>query len=137
MKFSGKNALILILICILIIFVFVLSFKAVNKRANETQYLSAISWLNAEINEKLNSFYQIKGYYPENSSLLEIDFPGDNATPEMLNRFEYSKNDKSYTLLCTFEYDGDIYEYKRKGLNGEVVFVETKVNGVIVQTHNK
>ena len=57
--------------------------KRVHQKSAEISYYSAICWLDAALGESLDKYYEAYNHYPEKLSELKIDFPGDNAQPEM------------------------------------------------------
>ena len=102
----------------------VLAIRLFNKSAEEIAYYSGVSWLRTSILAELDGAYAKIGEYPERLEDLEIDFPGDNATPEMLKHFTYTTDGKSFKLRV--DMNDHIYEYY--GQEGESVVKEKIIN---------
>jgi len=87
-----------------------------------------MSWLNAAISEELAEYYDTHGHYPDKLTDLTIPFPGDNAKPEMLEKFEYSTDGTSYEMICNIDWiDREIY--KEHAHAGKIIFVEHYIDG--------
>jgi len=102
-------------------------------KARQISYMSAVSWLQVAILEELNSFYVKHGKYPRTLRDLNIPFPGDNATPDMLKLFTYTPDVNSFKLvLQTNAEKGYCYEYV--GRSGKLVRFNEYVRHKLVKS---
>ena len=108
--------------------------KWVKADATETKFNSAMSWLDVALGEALADYYKAHNHYPEKLSELTIDFPGDNAKPEMLDEFKYSSDGKRYEVTWVMKRRGETLIHKRKGIEGKSSYTLTHINNRLPKT---
>jgi hypothetical protein len=89
---------------------------------------SAMSWLNAALRESLKIYYDTNSGYPEKLTYLKIPFPGDNATPEMLDKFIYSTDGLCYEISYDMSHGKNLHTYKENACKGKLIYEETYIN---------
>jgi len=111
--------------------------KLAHQKAAETSYYSGMSWLDAALSEGLDNYYKGHNRYPEKLSDLKIDFPGDNAKPEMLDAFKYFTDGKRYEMTWVVKYRDKIHIHKRQGIRGKSSLRETHINNRLVNINQQ
>ena len=89
----------IILFLIFSIYAYLFHLKPLFKSASKASYHSAVLSLEVQLITALKEYYEKNKYYP--NSLKELEIPWnmtDQATPEMLEDFIYSKQNNSYNL---------------------------------------
>jgi hypothetical protein len=124
---------VILLACIPISYLAQLGHRWISKDVAETRHASAIDWLGIATHAELHRYYGEHGRYPQTLFDLNIPFPGDNATPDMLNEFSYSSDGNSFTLKWQFKYGKRIHSYSEKGEKGEKVTYKYYVDGQLSQ----
>jgi len=92
------------------------------------RYYSAMSWLNLALRESLETYYKTNNTYPEKLTYLKIAFPGDNATPEMLDKFIYSTDGSCYEINYDILHGKNLETYKENACKGKLIYEETYID---------
>ena len=95
----------------------------------EMNHYSAMMWLKTALSEGLMRHYRARGSYPSTIEDLSIEFPGDNAKPEMLGDFLYNTDGEWYELICDVRVKGKVRRYRECGSRGKVTASEAYVDG--------